>query len=141
MSKQPGAKAIVAYQGKMLLILRDDKPTIPFPNTWSAPGGGIEEGETSEQAMRRECWEEISLIPQSLEACEVVVYEDGSVVHRFFAILSEEEYGKVKLGDEGQCLDWFTYEEALGATLSPRLRKYLEQKEENVKKLLERSWS
>jgi ADP-ribose pyrophosphatase len=35
--------------------------------TWELPAGGIEPGETSEQAARRECEEEIALVPHVLE--------------------------------------------------------------------------
>ncbi len=139
MPRKPGAKAIVAYRGKLLLILRDNKPTIPFPNTWNAPGGGVEEGESPEEAVCRELLEEISIVPAHREPAEVVTYDDGSIVYRFFCILSHEEYAKVKLGDEGQRINWFTYEEVLALDLSPHLRMYVEKQKENIKKLLERS--
>ncbi len=46
-------------QGELLLMLRDDKPTIPFPNQWSTIGGHIEPGETPEEAIKREAKEEL----------------------------------------------------------------------------------
>lgn len=139
MPRKPGASAILMYEGRILFILRDDKPTIPSQNTWNAPGGGIEEEETADEAVRRELQEEVSVSPEHLQEAGVTTYDDGSVVYRFFGVLSKEEYEKVKLGDEGQCLDWFTYEEALLLDLSPHFRPYFEGEEENIKKLLERS--
>lgn len=46
---------------EVLLILRDDKVDIPFPNMWDIPGGKVEEGETPEEAIRREMIEELSI--------------------------------------------------------------------------------
>ena len=47
--------------GEFLLALRDNKPTIPFPNCWDLIGGHVEEGETPQQALCREYKEELGL--------------------------------------------------------------------------------
>jgi len=46
---------------EILLLLRDDKPSIKFPNQWVTLGGMIEEGETPENAIKRELKEEIGI--------------------------------------------------------------------------------
>jgi len=43
------------------MLLRDNKPTIPFPNMWDFPGGVVEAGETPRQAVRREMNEELGI--------------------------------------------------------------------------------
>lgn len=54
---------LVNPEGKLVIQLRDDKPTILYPNTWSTLGGAIENGETPAQAMERELIEEIEICP------------------------------------------------------------------------------
>lgn len=46
---------------EVLLLLRDNKIDIPFPNMWDIPGGKVEGGESPEQALRREMMEEMSI--------------------------------------------------------------------------------
>ncbi len=50
-------------QGKLVIQLRDDKPGLLFPAHWATLGGGIEKGETPDQAMLRELEEEIAPAP------------------------------------------------------------------------------
>ncbi|WP_256386609.1 NUDIX domain-containing protein [Hydrocoleum sp. CS-953] len=46
---------------QILLVLRDDKNYIPFPNTWNLLGGFLENDESPEECIRREIREEIEI--------------------------------------------------------------------------------
>lgn len=74
-----GVSAIpVNPQGKILLQQRDDRPDLRFPGCWTTFGGGIEDGETPEEAVRRELLEEIELeLPLKLWKIQDVILEDA----------------------------------------------------------------
>lgn len=62
MREPPGADIILLNsEEKVLLVLRDNKPSIPCPNTWALLGGYIEENESPTEAIRRELREEIGI--------------------------------------------------------------------------------
>ncbi|GMQ79629.1 MAG: hypothetical protein BMS9Abin03_055 [Thermodesulfobacteriota bacterium] len=43
--KRKGTSIIFVNDKKqVLLLLRDDKPGIPYPNMWDVPGGHVDEG-------------------------------------------------------------------------------------------------
>jgi 8-oxo-dGTP diphosphatase len=48
-------------RGQILLYLRDDEPSIPFPHHWDLFGGHVEPGETVQEALVREVREELDL--------------------------------------------------------------------------------
>jgi 8-oxo-dGTP diphosphatase len=60
------AIAMAERQGRWLLQLRDDIEGIVYPGTWGLFGGHLDPGETPEQALRRELWEEINWEAQDL---------------------------------------------------------------------------
>lgn len=47
--------------GEVLLQLRDDKPGLAYANHWTLFGGQMEDGETPDEAMRREVREELDI--------------------------------------------------------------------------------
>ena len=51
------ARAIIIAEEKILLINRIKK----HESYWAMPGGGVEKGENSEQAVKRECVEELGV--------------------------------------------------------------------------------
>lgn len=135
MPKKPGAKAIVAHQGKILLVLRDNNPAIAYPNTWNTPGGGIEEGESPAEAMVRELKEEIHFTPSSVIYLGTTTYSDGSLVHRFYVPVSDEELPSIRLGNEGQKIGWFTLDELLQLDVSPHSLVYYIAYEQDIRKM------
>lgn len=60
------AIAIIHQDGKYLMQLRDDLPTIAYPGVWGFFGGHIEPGEEPETALRRELKEEINYLSPTL---------------------------------------------------------------------------
>jgi 8-oxo-dGTP diphosphatase len=61
------ALAMLQRDGRWLMQLRDEIPTIVAPGCWGLFGGHLDPGETPEQALRRELLEEISWQPPALE--------------------------------------------------------------------------
>ena len=63
MKRIPCASIIIENtKGEVLLLLRDNKSSINYPNHWTLVGGKVEDGETPEMAAHRELAEETGLI-------------------------------------------------------------------------------
>lgn len=126
-----GAKLVLLIGGKLVTLLRDDRPDIPFPDMWDMPGGGPEPGETPEDCVLRETFEELSLaIPsdqliwkQRFES----PHEPGRFSWWFGAVLPTGAEVQINLGDEGQCWrlvppeDWLSDPRAI-AHFKPRVQ-------------------
>lgn len=69
-------------EGRILLQLRDDIPNIPYPNRWGTFGGGIEVGESPEEAIIREIREELEYVLEGAEYIGKYVF-DGYDIHMF----------------------------------------------------------
>lgn len=48
----------IIVEGDHILLLRREKHAAPY---WAVPGGGVEEGEDNQTAVRRECKEELGV--------------------------------------------------------------------------------
>lgn len=62
------AAALLIHDGRYLMQLRDDKPTILLPNHWALFGGSVDAGEDAAAAIRRELAEELEWRPATVAA-------------------------------------------------------------------------
>ena len=92
-------------RSRFCLLLRDDKPGIPYPNMWDIPGGHVEEGESPEQCIVREMKEEMDLNLKEFQLLSVMEFVDR-IEYTFWKKLNLD-IQNINL-HEGQKLKWFT---------------------------------
>lgn len=114
---------IIVYKHKVLVILRDNKPTIPSPNTWQFIGGGPEPNETPDETLIREIKEETNIDITDYKFLTLLKMEEGDK-HIYQVKLNEQQFNQIKLGNEGQKLEFFCLEELKNLKLS-RTTQYL----------------
>jgi len=64
---------IFSKDGKLLMGMKDPKDGGVYADCWHIPGGGVDEGETKEQALRREILEEVGV---DIASCKVALVDD-----------------------------------------------------------------
>ena len=85
------ARAVVLDRAGRILLVRFE---FPERSLWACPGGGLDPGETHEDAVRRELREEVGLELEALGPCiwtrtHVIPFPDGrwdGQVERFFLV-------------------------------------------------------
>ncbi len=131
--RRQGASAIpVNTEGKILLQLRDDRPDLLYPNCWTTLGGGVEDGETFDEAIRRELLEEIELeLPVKLWRVDESVIEIHGhqflVANAIYVGRIDLPVSEIKL-NEGQRLGYFGLEDLpnlqIGYNFEPMFREF-----------------
>jgi 8-oxo-dGTP diphosphatase len=126
MKNSNSCTAIICWQNKVLLFLRDDKQGILAPNCWQLPGGGLEPNETPESCIKRELTEEVSHVPANLKFFTKLKMSDKTNVYIFYAFVDNQEASRFRKGEhEGQEVAFFALNEMEKLQLTPTLRNYL----------------
>lgn len=124
MSIYGSASAIICWGEKILLFLRDDIPTIPYPDYWALPGGGVEAGETPLEAMKRELFEEVTHIPNHIEHLLTIKAKNKTTTVYISFVDDNEAKLFLHKPEEGQRIAFFTLQEMEQLKLPPHLKGY-----------------
>lgn len=112
-----GAKIALLNHNYVLSILRDDIPTIPYPNTWDLPGGGRDEKETPFECVQREVFEELGILLSKENIVWAKTYPgmiDPTKESVFMVgMIEQAQLDSIVFGGEGQGWKMMTVEEFL----------------------------
>ena len=123
--KRKGASIIFVNDNRqVLLFLRDNIPSIPYPNMWDVPGGHVEKFESPGQCIVREMKEEMNLILDDFVLFSKIEFDDR-IEYTFWA-KADFAIAEIEL-TEGQKLKWFTQEEAKQTQLAYGFNEIVEK--------------
>jgi len=132
------AGALIICKHKLLMLLRDDKPDLFSPNCWGIIGGNIEAGEEVLTALKREIKEEVNLILDNFTFLGKLEKPNGGTRHVFAIWVTDEDIKDMHLGNEGQELKFFTFEELPELKLAGNFLNYYEKYGTELRGLLDK---
>jgi 8-oxo-dGTP pyrophosphatase MutT (NUDIX family) len=136
---------IFSKDGKILMGKKDPSKGGVYPDVWHIPGGGIEEGETIEQALAREVLEEvgIDIKPYSAKSINIIgngttektLQDTGEKVmcemefNRFEVNIFDKNSDEIKLHLEDDLVEakWFSKEELYNVKQIPGGKEFFEK--------------
>jgi len=106
----------VIEDGNKLLFGRKTKDVGPYPNTWHLIGGGINEGESLEDNLKREILEETGIEVDILKSLsfdeDYEPNKHGELTHYIFLVyLVKYKSGTPTADDDIKTLRWFKKDE------------------------------
>lgn len=130
--KKVSTAIFINNKKELLLHLRDNKNSIPYPNHWSTLGGGSEEGESPVQTLKREIKEEIdfNIREKNLKFLGIIDDLVGNEVH-IFKYKINKPTSELKL-NEGQGLRYFDFDTAIKIKLPGPLKNFLIRNKEEI---------
>ena len=141
LSRQYPKKPVVGV-GAIILdgdqILLEKRKNSPGKGKWSVPGGLVDLGETSEQAVIREVKEETGLEVYDPRLVDVVSYislgEKGAVMYHYVIIdyLVSSKGGKPKASSDADDLKWVSFYEVEEYDLTESFRQFFQRNRDKL---------
>jgi 8-oxo-dGTP diphosphatase len=101
---------------RTILLARRSPHRKIYPNLWSFPGGHVEENETFDEALIRECREEVGIIPVRYMSLGSITDLDSGVADPVtYHIYTVTDWGggePTMIGNEHTEIGWFALETA-----------------------------
>ena len=110
---------------EVLLLLRDNNQSIPYPNMWDIPGGKVEKNEIPEETVKREMKEEMEISDLGeIKLFNIFTSENLTdyIFWKRFDIIPEEIQLK-----EGQKIKYFNREQIRDMKLAFNYNEVLEK--------------
>ena len=122
------ASSIIEKDKKVLLLQRGNNAS--YPDHWQLPEGKIEEGETSDLAIKREIKEEIGIRVISLEFQKVFYSTFEAKELQYLGIRAvykaKLNSNEIMLSQEHKNYGWYSKKEALKLLLIPGIKEILQ---------------
>ena len=92
---------------------------------WEFPGGKVEPGETPEQALARECREELLLEIEAPRVITSVIHRYPAMTIRLILVECRARPGSVPVPQEGQAVGWYRAADMDSLPLCPADRELI----------------
>ena len=115
---------LVNSKKQILLHLRDVKPGILAPGCWAFIGGGVEEGESGPDAIKREVKEEINYLINDFQYLDKIYFRKYKMDVLVYIGKLDAREDEIKL-TEGQCVKFFYPDEIKKLKMSNALKKII----------------
>jgi mutator protein MutT len=127
-----GVGAIILHEDKVLLVRRGQSPSF---GKWSLPGGLVELGETTTEAIAREIVEECGIKIRVVDVAGVitrVVRDDEDRIRYHYVLVDYLAYPDsldVEAGSDAAEAQWFEIERVTGLDTTPGLLNMIRRAE------------
>ena len=103
-------KGQIWREGKLLILKRDPGDTL-YPGLWDVPGGSLEIGETAEEGLKREAFEEAGLAITKIRPLTTWSYGADDQFEIGISFRATSLTSKITLSNEHTDFAWVTPEE------------------------------